>query len=65
MNIDQIAMCYILMGSSQRALQTSEKLFLNFKLVFQIIGRKPKNILNSYINIDQSAMYYISMDLTR
>ena len=27
MNIDQIAMCYISMDSSQQALQTNEKLF--------------------------------------
>ena len=32
MNIDQIATCYISMDSSQRALQTNEKLFLNFGL---------------------------------
>ena len=28
--MDQIAMCYILMDSSQRALQTNEKLFFKF-----------------------------------
>ena len=37
MNIDQIAMCYKSIDSSQRALQTIEKLFSNFKLVFEIL----------------------------
>ena len=38
--------------------------FLKFQFHFKIIGRKPKKYLNR-VNIDQSAMYYISMDLTR
>ena len=38
MNIDQIAMCYISMDSSQLALQTNEKLFSNLKLVFKILA---------------------------
>ena len=44
MNINQIAMCYISMESSQRALQTNENLFSNFKLVFKILAKKTKNI---------------------
>ena len=54
------------MNSSERALQTDEKLFFFFKFQFrfQIIGRKPKKYSN-HMNIDQSAMYYISMDLTQ
>ena len=41
-NIDQIAMFYILMDWSQRALQTNEKLYQNFKLVFEILAKKRK-----------------------
>ena len=37
MNIDQIAMCYISMDSSQRAIQTNV-FFSNFKLVFEILA---------------------------
>ena len=43
MNIDQIAMCYVSMGWSQRALQTNGKLFSNSNS-FQNCGQKPKNI---------------------
>ena len=35
-NIDQSAMCYMSMDSSQEALQTDGKLFSNFKIIFQI-----------------------------
>ena len=35
MNIGQIAMCYISINSSQRALQNIEKLFSKFKLAFE------------------------------
>ena len=39
-NIDQITMCYISMDSSQRLLQTTERLF-KFQLSFQNFGQKP------------------------
>ena len=43
MNIDQIAMYYILMDLSQRALQTSIKVFFsNFKLFFETLAEDPK-----------------------
>ena len=35
--MDQIAMCYISMDLSQRALQTNGKLFPNFKFVFKLL----------------------------
>ena len=45
MKIDQIAMCYISVDLSHRALQTNAKLFFfKFLFNFRIIGRKPKNI---------------------
>ena len=45
MNINQSAMCYISMDSSQRALQTNENHF--FKLVFEILAEETKNILKN------------------
>ena len=41
--MDQIAICYISMDSSQRALQTDGS-FFKFQFRFQIIAQKPKNI---------------------
>ena len=41
-NIDQIAMCYISMDLSQRALQNNGTLFSNFKLVFEILAENQK-----------------------
>ena len=54
------------MDSSLSALQTNGKLFSNFELVFKFLGKKQK-ISKQYrgVNIDQSELYYISMDLTR
>ena len=65
MNIDQIAMCYTSMDSSQRALQTNEKLFFStFKLVFEFVAkyRKIFKRIERCVNIDQIAMCYTSMD---
>ena len=63
MNIDQIAMCYKSIYSSQRGLQTNVRAFFsNFKLVFEIMIETEK--YSKGVNADQSAMYYISMDLT-
>ena len=42
MNINQIAMCYISIDLSQRALQNREKLFSNLKLVFEIFAKNRK-----------------------
>ena len=36
MNIDQIAMCYISIYLSERALETNGKLFSNFGIIFRI-----------------------------
>ena len=47
------------MDSSQRALQTSGKLF--FKFVFELLAKNRK----IFKPIDQSAMCYTSMDLSR
>ena len=44
MNIEQIAMCYVPMDSSQRALQNNEKLFFEYQISFRNFGRKLKNI---------------------
>ena len=44
MKINHIAMCYISLDLSQRALQTNEKLFSYFKLVFKIFAENQKNI---------------------
>ena len=44
MNIDQIAMFYISMDSSQQALQTYGRLFFKFQISLQNFGWKPKNI---------------------
>ena len=54
------------MDWSQRALQTNGKLFLYFKLVFELLP-KTEIYSNEYrgVNIDQSAMCYISMDSSR
>ena len=61
MNIDQIAMCYLSMDSSQRAIQSNKKnFFFKFQISFQNFDQKPKNIqTNGGVNIDQSEMYYI------
>ena len=61
MNIDQIAMCYISMDLSQRALPNNGKLC--FKLVLKLMDENQiffKQIES--VNIDQSAMCYILMD---
>ena len=63
MNINQIAMYYILMDSSQLALQTNEKLFSNLFLKFWPKTRKC--LKNRGVNIDQIVLYYISLDSTR
>ena len=46
--MDQIAMCYISMDSSQRAPQTDGS-FFKFQFRFQIIAQKPKNIQTVWI----------------
>ena len=48
------------MDSSQRALQTNGKFF--FKFVLELMAEKKTN---RGVNIDQSAMFYISMDSPR
>ena len=50
------------MNSSPRALQTNEKLLVNFKFVFKIFAENQK-IFNEElgVNIDQVAMCYISI----
>ena len=48
------------MDSSQRSLQNNGKLFSNFNFVFKLLAENNSN----RVNIDQSAMYYISMELT-
>ena len=47
------------MDLPQRALQTNEELFWNFKLVFEILAENQKNIQTNTesVNIDQSEMY--------
>ena len=55
------------MDSSQRALQLEKVFFFKFELVFKFL-KKTKNFQKNIakgVNIDQSEMYYISMDLTR
>ena len=52
------------MDSSPRALQIDEKIFFKFRIRFRIIGRKIIKIIAS-VNIDQSAMCYLSMDSSR
>ena len=42
MNIDQIAMYYLSMDSSQRTLQTIKKLFPNFQLLFKFRPKTEK-----------------------
>ena len=65
MNVDHIAMCYISMDSSQQALQTNEKLFSNFELVFKILTENQKifkiierseywSNCNVYVSMDSS-----------
>ena len=41
--------------------------FFKFWLIFQIIGRKPKNIQTNSegVNIDQISIFYISVDSSR
>ena len=41
-NIDLIALCYMSMDSCEQALQTNEKLFSYFKLVFKILAENRK-----------------------
>ena len=63
MNIDQIAMNCISIDSSERALQTKEKLF---EISFRNFGWKIfVNIKNMHVNINQVAMCYISIDSSR
>ena len=52
------------MDLSQRALQTNEKLFSNLFLKFWPKTEKHSNEWRG-VNIDQSAMYYISINSTR
>ena len=40
--MDEIAMCYISMDSSQRALQTNENIFFKFQINFRNFSRKQK-----------------------
>ena len=62
--MDQIAICYISMDASQRALQTNGKFFPNFNFVFKLLAENREKKSNC-VNIDRSAIYYISMDMTR
>ena len=41
-NIDLIALCYMSMDLCEQALQTNEKLFSHFKLVFKILAENQK-----------------------
>ena len=43
--------------------QTNGKLFTNFNFVFELLTETEK--YSNCVNMDQSAMCYISMDLTR
>ena len=65
MNIDQIAICYISMDSSQQALQSNGKFFFsNFELAsFWNFGKSVKYSKELWVvNIDQIAIRYMSMD---
>ena len=56
------------MESSRQALQTNGKLYFKFRIRFQIIGRKPKNIRTNrgvHMDIHQRAMCYTSIDSSR
>ena len=69
MNIDQMAMCYISMDSSQRALQSANQLkdFSNFKTIFQFnyTFQNKWYILGLYMRVkegicvDQHAFYVV------
>ena len=53
MNIDQIAMSFISMDSSQRALQTNEKFFFsNFNLVFEILAENWKILKKRIVRLE-------------
>ena len=49
-------------SSQQHKLMES---FFQFQIHFRIIGRKQKNIQTNIVNIDQSAIYHISINSSR
>ena len=65
MNIDQIAIYVMYQWNGlNKFYKVIWKAFFKFQFCFQIIGRKAIKYSN-HVNIDRSAMRYISMDLTR
>ena len=62
-NIDPSAMCYIPMNSSQRALQTNAKLFINFEFAFELLANNQTNSYTSLL-IKLQCVKGKSMDLS-